>query len=546
MAGRSALGGFVEGLSGGMKFRQDAKRQKLLDRAIGYRLADLQRKEHFAFEDAAQGGYDTSQLPRGADIAEDPYDFSLKNWWGNIKQNFKNSPAGRLFHRSPKSSKTLASPRSFDDGGFVQRYLPNTYKEYIRRTALDPYYEADIENAETAADKGRAIRNKGGHRLESNIRYVGALGDDLLGPVDEYVADVGRGIGGFFGFGTTPDDTSQPTQATPVPDTSSAQSNEPSDTEARPARPATTSKVAIAIDDVPTSVPKPTQSQTQAILPSPKQFDWSEVQQVDPAGIPSMPTRDWQEYRKRYVATAGLRGLTPAQAHEQISAIQHQGFRNHAAQAMQLLQANEWQRAAMALRAAYQYFPNGVDVQFGMVRDSSGQPALVGMGRSEDTGQRVGQPILITPERLSVMIDNFSDPSAFRAWTKDWRDEAFARQRHDDARRINAYRAETDRMNLANRLRASVTDNGSGGLNDNDIRTVAKEFRDELDLMSLDPKQAANARKLAAIMAGLYVSSDAMLDPNRVIDLVMSAYEGDQEALNTITDFGIVVPRTSE
>ena len=130
----------------------------------------------------------------------------------------------------------------------------------------------------------------------------------------------------------------------------------------------------------------------------------------------------------------------------------------------------------MALRQAYQYFPNGVTVKFGtMIDPKTGQPAIMTMGVDEETGEPTGSPMLITTERLTTMMENMQNPDAFRSWTKDGRDlqmEINKLQSIDDYRQgtldVAAYNAETDRI-------GELT-GGTGGLRPADRDRRDKEY----------------------------------------------------------------------
>jgi hypothetical protein len=224
--------------------------------------------------------------------------------------------------------------------------------------------------------------------------------------------------------------------------------------------------------------------------------------------------------------------------------MQMEGFEANATQAFQLLQAGDWKRASLALTAAYQYFPNGADIKFGMAKDKQGQPALVAMGTDEKTGEPTGDPMLINQERLAMMVEHMSDPSVFRQWTKDWRNEEFERQIFEEyTKPIGEANAETARINArANEARAAASQRAAisgGGLKPSDIRSASSDFRERLGMLSLDPETESQADYLAGIMSQVYVLSDGRIDPNSTIALVMAAKDGDEQSLAILQSLGV-------
>lgn len=254
--------------------------------------------------------------------------------------------------------------------------------------------------------------------------------------------------------------------------------------------------------------------QAEAENAPPGAIDFSKVN-VPPSEIPNMPVKDWVEYRARAVRNAMLQGANPTEAHAQVTQLQMSGFRDYAQQAMMHLEGGNPLAAASALRAAYQYFPNGSDVKIGVTKGKDGNPVLVGMGQNEETGEPVGRPMVLNSERLAVMIENMSNPNAFRAWTKDWRDEQFTRQKYEevekpqaqsqiDIAQRNARSYET--MAQAQLAGATRQRGGAGGRTQADLDRANAAFTKAVEMLALNDQQKAD--RLMSIMAQIYQQAD--------------------------------------
>jgi hypothetical protein len=256
------------------------------------------------------------------------------------------------------------------------------------------------------------------------------------------------------------------------------------------------------------------QQATEGTKP-PGEIDFSKVN-VPPSEIPSMSVKDWVEYRARAVRNAMLQGANPTEAHQQVTQLQMQGFRDYAQQALLHLEGGNPLAAASALRAAYQYFPNGSDVKIGVTKGVDGNPVLVGMGRNEETGESVGSPMVLNSERLSVMIENMANPNAFRAWTKDWRDEQFTRQQYEEVEKPQAQ----SQMDIAQRNARSyemmagaqmmnAERQGAGGAKprtQSDLDRANAAFVKTVEMLSLTDQ--AKADRLMSVMSQIYKQSN--------------------------------------
>jgi len=256
-------------------------------------------------------------------------------------------------------------------------------------------------------------------------------------------------------------------------------------------------------------------------------------QGVRPEDLPSMTTSDWAGYRQRMTLAAAKSGMTPVEAHQmvdqRITQTQMVGFQREGQKALLYLQTGQNREAAMALRQAYQYFPNGVTVKFGTVTDpKTGQPAIITMGVDEDTGEPTGSPMLITTERLAAMMEEMSKPGSFRSWTKDGRDlqmQINELQSIDDYRQgsldIAAYDAETDRI-------GELT--GGSGLSASERRQRDTEYSDrmaEAGIMEEGFEDPIVKRSLASAMT-IYEQLSG-LDMNTVTHEILAAYQDDPQ-----------------
>lgn len=144
------------------------------------------------------------------------------------------------------------------------------------------------------------------------------------------------------------------------------------------------------------------------------------VSQMSPVDVPNYTKDDWADFRVK--ATRGLmeRGMSAADAFDkvdqQVMGLQQRGFLSFAKQGLARLQYGDPRGAASLFRAAFQYFPTGTDVKFGMQNNT-----LFAMSIDEKTGQPVGNPMALTRESVATMIENFTNPAAFRTWLGDRR-----------------------------------------------------------------------------------------------------------------------------
>jgi len=258
-------------------------------------------------------------------------------------------------------------------------------------------------------------------------------------------------------------------------------------------------------------------------------YDWTQVD-VMPEDIPSHSVKDWEEERKFYAAQAIANGRDPLDAMKEVDASQMRGFNQHGQQAFQLLRQGNAPAAARALKAAYQYFPNGVDVKFGISKGTDGQPVLIGMGVDEESGEPIqeGKPMVITAESLATQLENMSNPAAFRTWTKDWRDAEQEIREYEEVTKPEAQSQADLRAaqgqyysdrGVAAILDAEATAAG-GGMKRTDRDRVFDRFMSSQELAQLD--DPAKAEDLADIMSRVFLQYPDEPYPS-IIKYVMAA-----------------------
>lgn len=429
------------------------------EKLLGRRDAIRQAEEMYGLEPIDFGQFQTN---------EDPMYMRLANWW---KQRRELRRSGRSAQAPPSDfdsvdrmqqlQQTRAIP-SFADGGDVTNIVDED--EMIRRRAAlerarNPATVAS--RTEAAIPRRPGLLSRAGGMLRRGANAVGKVAaiPALVGtavetastPTEQYrkrfgmetndpsfLGDVGvRALGAASDLGNilTGGMAGSMYRDKAIP---AAPAREPASVAAQPEPPP---EMPATPDEAIAQAAKSDGEQMiqQAVEESkpPGAIDFSKVN-VPPSEIPNMPVKDWVAYRARAVRNAMLQGASPAEAHQQVTQLQMSGFRDYAQQALMHLEGGNPLAAASALRAAYQYFPNGSDVRIGVTKGVDGNPVLVGMGRNEETGESVGSPMVLNSERLSVMIENLSNPEAFRAWTKDWRDEQFTRQRYEEVEKPQA------------------------------------------------------------------------------------------------------------
>lgn len=166
-----------------------------------------------------------------------------------------------------------------------------------------------------------------------------------------------------------------------------------------------------------TGIP-PVQQKEQAVAPQqPAAEEFIDPRELELESIPDMDVQNWVEFRKNMrqdmSGSGRLEDLQAADAY--VDNMQYKGFQHYGNFALQLLQNGDEQGAAKAMMMAYQYFPNGTNLRFGV---HNGR--LVATGVDPKTGQAKGAQVL-DAKMLSDQLANFQKPENFKVWTLDWR-----------------------------------------------------------------------------------------------------------------------------
>lgn len=245
----------------------------------------------------------------------------------------------------------------------------------------------------------------------------------------------------------------------------------------------------------------------------------SEVTVIPPDEIPRHTTDEWAANRDRLMRAAVLMGDDPFEVAKQVTENQIMNFNQYALQAQHHIVRGDLMGAARAMTVAYQYFPNGSDVSFGMQKGKDGKMYLVGLGKDEKTGEVVGTPQLITEQTLGRQIEASQNPDVWQMWTKDMhelelkykefdlaRDEAehrIAIGREDArSRRIAAEAAET-------RAWADMYGGGEGSLPTySQVTAAEKEIKNDLRYegtqLQLTPDQTT---QVSGLIADIYAKT---------------------------------------
>lgn len=279
------------------------------------------------------------------------------------------------------------------------------------------------------------------------------------------------------------------------------------------------SVAAVGRGDVVSTSPSPAPQPPQPGDP----IDLSDID-VDSSELPNLNVADWKRVRAQALRTARLKGLPQGEAlsaaDQLVTGIQMRGFLGYASQAQALMQAGNNKGAVRALRAAYQYFPDGNDVKLGIHNNH-----IVGVGVDEKTGKMTDKPHVITPEFLAGAIQNFSNPQNFLNWTKDWRGEAFEHQKYNEVTKPLA-EAQGQALTtgadarLAAAQAAQSRAGALGGLKQADMRGAQGIFSKRLELLGITDPQLAD--QLSSVMSQIKVANPQVPEA-MIVDFVMKA-----------------------
>jgi hypothetical protein len=250
---------------------------------------------------------------------------------------------------------------------------------------------------------------------------------------------------------------------------------------------------------------------------------------IEAKEVPDMKTDDWKKYRAQMLASAQKSGNPQAvsQVNDMVTEMQMKGFLNYGQQGLALQQAGNTRGAMAAYRAAFQYFPNGNDVEFGTSKNKrTGREQIIGFGKDEKTGKVVpGTELIMDPERVGVLLENFKNPQAFRMWTKDWRDFKQEEKKYQEVTKPLA-QAQADYMANSSEARILAAENaalragGSTAGGAANMRNAERVFRERLGMMGLQDE--AQSDYLASIMSQIKVQNPGVPD-NTIVQVIMTA-----------------------
>ena len=392
--------------------------------------------------------------------------------------------------------------------------------------------QADVDAANQGFSDARGARETGTAARKvvgAHIRHKGATAIGVAKDAADAIVDnpVSQALLGFVGFDGTQENR-QPDPDTPAPKAMSSKEDSPKAAALDAAvgtQESDESVAAKAVDAGVNNNPGHPDHPDQA-------FDWAEVaaQNVNPDEIPHVGVKDWAEHRRRAGKAAALRGESNESAQMAVTKMQMQGAQSNFMQAAFLLRSGNQRGAALAARAAFQYFPNGSDVRLGTMDGENG-PVLIGYGVDEETGEPVmeGKPMILTPEAMAVMAENFSNPSAFRTWTKDWHEMEQARREYEEVEKPEAqsnaiYR---DRMgqaavNNSNAALSRAANAGSGGVDvkESDFRASFESQSEQLFMLGLEEEDLGRLETIANRIRQA-VPSQSQISDSQIVGIVM-------------------------
>ena len=578
----TGFGAFMEGVGSGIKTRSDMDFNRQYVESMRQRnergALDLEGRRKSALEDYTFSGgteEDFNQQWSKYQKAQDPALLRLGKFLGSRIKGFFGGGTGAGEEAGATQQMAISTPevqmagpqgngvttygipeyanggrvRGYANGGLIEdedeeggggigafmgdlgRNAADLAKSGFRNT-IDAYQEGSRLNRQnrdymmqegiSMGERGDRARSYAGDAIGGGARMLTGLADDVLGPIDEGVAAAGQFVGGFIG-NETPEDKAA---------TSAARQGVPGKVRGSGDKAAAVA----ARSDVPERTDEQVAQAAigEAEVSAMENLDYKLLvdQGVSPEELPSMNTKDWSDYRREQFMALQMQGMNPKEAMQQVDYMtvdtQMRGFQREGQKALLYLQTGQSREAAMALRQAYQYFPNGVGVKFGMANDpKTGQPAIIALGVDEETGEPSGKPMIITTERLSAMMENMTNPTAFRAWTKDGRDLQIEIAKFEETGRHNRatediYRAGaiTDRI----KAQTAATVASGGGMKPSDVDRRSEDYR----------AWASDKELLGELDEGVAIAlADAMdrvtynrpdLPPNTVIKAVEDAW----------------------
>ncbi len=536
---KQGLAALVSGAKEGYEFVDDRKKEKAIRELIG--RENLKREQ-----EAGVRAKDTERMRPGHE-----FDFAKfevpQNYLQKLGAGIKN-----LF--SPQAQALpMAAPQAPADPGYMQRTqeqavpgpeqmgapdgvrykhggsVRHMVKKYANGgRALAPHQGGPGRVAFQPYEHGGKALNLEGEELpdltdreryEQTQRTVLDRGTARADAVFDKMHEIGRSNRSIYGAG--PEQESA-IRAVPV--------DQPPE-QVSPAAPPTGAgggaPVSVGGGQAPQAVPS-----TQG--PEERDVDFStEAREVMPEDLASHSSKDWEDERNYWAASAIAQGKDPWEAMKKVDEQQLSGFARYSMQATALIDAGDLEGASRSLYAAYQYFPNGKNVKFGVQKGKDGQRVIVAMGKDEKSDASSGPPQILNRDTITRMVENMQKPGSLRAWTTDWqnteqklweqgfkRDELKEKGRHNRATE-GAYSARTAAIGAG------------GGMKQADYDRAFGEFMDDTELLKLEDPPLA--RYLARVMTELYQKTGGGREGEgspSVIDAVMAAHDdGSLEAL---------------
>jgi len=238
-------------------------------------------------------------------------------------------------------------------------------------------------------------------------------------------------------------------------------------------------------------------------------FDFSKLN-IDQSKVPSVDPAEWDDMKKDAVAQMVGHGVNPLEAHvkadDQVSDYQHRQFLQLMQQGIALDRSGNKQGAMAAIKAAYQYMPNGHDVQLGLDQRTGN---IIGFTHDMKTGQPSGAHVL-DQANLNGLLSTYADPNNFRKELQDYQGMNLRKQEYEEVvrpgaasqRHLNA--AHADYFEGANPTRLMTAEmrmrGGAGG------KTPSLDPRLETQLNSavMDPRENAEAKEIAGAALARY------------------------------------------
>lgn len=409
--------------------------------------------------------------------------------------------------------------------------------------------EVRRENEHYAAEEGDSAYTRGSKwmdRTQNNIRgFLGgavAFGRDM---VDNVVPDAAAdAVQGALGYKGHEDYEGKPRQAVP------AEAPTPAPAQAVPTQPEDTTAAvteAVATDQAPDAqvAANAVQAGAEATPGHPdhpdQQFNFAAMAKEGwtAADIAHVPLKDWNEYRQNHVLASIKQGKSVVEANQEVDTIQYDGFMRNFRQASYLMMAGDESGAALAARAAYQYFPNGTDIRFQAMVGKDGQDYLVAAGFDEKTGEMRGEPQVMTPDYVNAMLANFEDPKSFNAWKAD-KEEAYRLERQYNEIEKPTAQADLDLKGAqADYYRSGAQKNRAEArgeqfvkpLTEAEKRAAGAAIDKDVAILALEDPELARQLKATAIR----IYTETRTEPEVIMNEIHKLYkEGGLDALNEL------------